>query len=119
MSMIMCMKIKEQHFPIISFAACVYLFTKVELTRFTTNEWYFLVGSSTKVADRFPVAPTLSNFSVSEPPSCLVVSIIGMCSGKRDEKRNKEQHSCTCVFVYSVSIFLPVTHSNYRNACVT
>ena len=56
----MCMKIKEQHIPIISFAACVYLFTKVELTRLTTNEWYFLVGSSTKVADRFPVAPTLS-----------------------------------------------------------
>ena len=63
MSMIMCMKIKEQNFPIISFAACVYLFTKVEYTRFTTNEWYFLVGSSTKVADRFPVAPTLSLFA--------------------------------------------------------
>ena len=63
MPMIMCMKIKEQHIPIISFAACVYLFTKVELTMLTTNEWYFLVGSSTKVADRFPVAPTLSHAS--------------------------------------------------------
>ena len=68
MSMIMCMKIKEQHFPIISFAACVYLFTKFELTRFTTNEWYFLVGSSTKVADRFPVAPTLSRLRARHYP---------------------------------------------------
>ena len=60
MPMIVCMKIKEQHIPITSFAACVYLFTKVEFARLTTNEWYFFVGSSTKVADRFPVAPTLS-----------------------------------------------------------
>ena len=62
MPMIVCMKIKEQHIPITSFAACVYLFTKVEFARLTTNEWYFFVGSSTKVADRFPVAPTLSIF---------------------------------------------------------
>ena len=74
MPMIMCMKIKEQHIPIISFAACVYLFTKVELTRLTTNEWYFLVGSSTKVADRFPVAPTLSQNPLTPawpPDDCL------------------------------------------------
>ena len=41
------------------------------------------------------------HFSVSEPPSCLVVSIIGMCSGKGDEKRNKQQHSCTSVSSYT------------------
>ena len=73
----MCMKIKEQHIPIISFAACVYLFTKVELTRLTTNEWYFLVGSSTKVADRFPVAPTLSNLWF------VIIVYILLLDGKR------------------------------------
>ena len=39
---------------------------------------------------------------ISEPPSCLAVSIIGMCYGKEDGKRNKEKHSYKSVAVYSV-----------------
>ena len=41
-------------------------------------------------------------FMISEPPSCLVVSIIGMCYGKEDVKRNKQKHSYKSVAVYSV-----------------
>ena len=39
---------------------------------------------------------------ISEPPSCLAVSILGMCYGKDDGKRNKQKHTYKSVAVYSV-----------------
>ena len=40
---------------------------------------------------------------ISEPPSCLAVSISGMCYGKEDGKRNKKTHvqECCCLFRFS------------------
>ena len=45
---------------------------------------------------------------ISEPPSCLVVSIIGMCYGKEDGKRNKQKHTYKSVaFLFRFSSPFP------------
>ena len=52
---------------------------------------------------------------ISEPPSCLAVSIIGMCYGKEDGKRNKKNTRTRVLLFIPFFISLPRTHSNYRN----
>ena len=49
----------------------------------------------------------VNTFNISEPPSCIAVSIIGMCYGKEDGERNKQQHPYNNIRVrYFIPTFL-------------